>query len=140
MLEIVVDIGSSGVLHIEIHISFGHRMVLREMSYYMDILCNGAGLIYQDESAIVNLRPLRSNTMKIPSLGKELTTHCIGRDEYLELSITFNKILQASCMVAVAMRDKYIVHRTEVNTHLLGIADKDITCSCVQQEVILLRL
>ena len=39
MPEIIVDIVSCGVLHIEILISFGHRICLLDMSYYMDILC-----------------------------------------------------------------------------------------------------
>ena len=88
--EIVVDKNAIGVLHIEILISFGHRMVLRDTSYYMDVLCYCAGPVYQDESVSVNHWPLRSNTMEIPSLGKELTTHSIWRDENLSLSITFN--------------------------------------------------
>ena len=87
MMEIVVDIISCGVLHIEILISFGHRMALRDMSYYMDILCYRAGLIYQDESALINLWPLRSNTMEISSLGIKLTTHSIMRDDNLSTLI-----------------------------------------------------
>ena len=37
-------------------------------------------------------------------------------------------------MVAMSVRDKYIVNRSEVNTHLLGIAYKDITGSSVKQD------
>ena len=77
MTEIVVDKIAIGVLHIEILISFGHWMCLRDMGYYMDALCYCAGLVYQSESVIVNLWPLRSNTMKISSLGKEPTIHSI---------------------------------------------------------------
>ena len=45
MPEIVVDKIAIGILHIKIHISFRHRMVLRDMGYYMDILCYCTGLI-----------------------------------------------------------------------------------------------
>jgi len=115
-------------------------MVLRDMSYYMNVLCYRAGLIYQDESAIVNLWPLCSNAMEIPALGKEPASHSLWRDDNLSLLIMCNEMLQASCMVAVAMRDKHIVHRTEVDTHLLGVADKHVTRSCVQQDAMLIRL
>jgi hypothetical protein len=110
------------------------------MSYYMHVLCYGACPIYQDDSAIVNLRPLRSNTMEISALGKEPASHSIWRDDDMYLIVYLHQMLQASCMVAVAMRDKHIVHRTEVDAHLLSIADKHITCSCVKQDTMLIRL
>ena len=94
------------------------QVCLRDMSYYMDVLCYCAGLIYQDESAIVNLWPLRSNTMEIPSLGKEFSIDGMGRYDDLSIIDFLHQMLQPSCMVAVAMGDKYIVHHTEVNTHL----------------------
>lgn len=93
MTEIVVDIISSGVLYIEILISFRHRMVLKDMSYHMDVLCYCAGLVYHDESVIVLPWPFRNNTMEIPSLGKELTTHGIWRDENLSLLVYFHQML-----------------------------------------------
>jgi len=77
MPEIVVDKIAVNILHKEIHISFGHRMFLRDMSYYMDVLCYCAGLIYQDKSIIVNLWPLCSYAMEISSLGKEISINGI---------------------------------------------------------------
>ena len=56
------------------------------------------------------------------------------------LVINLHEMLQASCMVAVAVRDKYIVHHAEVDVHLRGIADKDVTGSCIQQNAMLLCL
>ena len=56
------------------------------------------------------------------------------------LVINLHEMLQASCMVAVSVRDKYIVNSTEVNTHLLGIADKYITGSSIKQNAMLLCL
>lgn len=35
-------------------------------------------------------------------------------------------------MIAVSVRDKHVVYRAEVNAHLLGISDKDITRSCIE--------
>ena len=78
MTEIVVDISPLGILHIEILISLGHRMNLRDMGYHMETFCDFAGLVYQDKSVIVYFWPLRSNAMQIPSFGKELTAHSIG--------------------------------------------------------------
>ena len=37
----------------------------------------------------------------------------------------------------IGVRDKHIVHRTEVDTHHLCIADKHIACSCVEQNAML---
>ena len=140
MTEIVVDKITINILHIEIHISFGHRMVLRDMSYNMDVLCYCAGLIYQDKSIIVNLWPLCSNTMEISSLRKELTTHCNGRKNNSCFVIDAHKVPKSSCMVAVAMRDKYIVHRAEIYSQAFRIMDEHITGSRVQQDTMLLCL
>ena len=93
MTEIVVEIASSGILHIEILIPLGHRMALGDMSYYMDVLCYGAGLSCQDKSVIVNLRPLRSNTMEISALGIKLTTHCIRREDDFCFVINLHEML-----------------------------------------------
>ena len=113
--EIVVDIIASAVLHIEILISFGHWIVLRNMGYYVDVFCYCAGLVYQDKSAIVNLWPLRSNSMEIPSLGKEFTAQSIWRNNYHSMFVDVQEVLQPSSMVTMSVRDKHIVHYTEVD-------------------------
>ena len=87
MTEIVVDITSIGILHVEILISLGHRMNLGDMGNHMEPFCHFSGLIYQVAPVIIYLWPFRSNAMQIPSLRKELTTHCIGRDDDFSLSI-----------------------------------------------------
>ena len=127
MMEIVVDIIAIGGLHIEILISLGHRMCLGDMSYYMDALCYFAGPVYQDESVAVNLWPLRSNTMEIPPLRKELSTLSIWRNNNLSTFVDTQEVLQPSSMVAMPMRDKHIVNRTEVDAYQLCIAYKNIT-------------
>ena len=63
MTEIVVDIISVGILNIKILIPLGHRVNLRDMGNNMENFCYLTGLVYQKESGIVYLRPLRSNTM-----------------------------------------------------------------------------
>ena len=92
MAEIVVDIISVGILHIEILITLGHRMNLRNMGNHMETFCNLAGLVYQDKPVIVYLRPLRSNAMQIPPLGKELPIHGIRRDDDLCQSIMLQEV------------------------------------------------
>ena len=92
MTEIVVDKIPVGILHIEILISLGHWMILRDMGNHMNTFCNFAGLVYQDESIIVYLQPLRSNAMQIPSFGKEITVHGIWRDDNLSLMIMLQKL------------------------------------------------
>ena len=87
MTEIVMDIIAVGILHIEILIPLGHRMNLRDMGNHMEIFCHFTGLVYQDESVFVYLRPLRSNAMQIPPFGKEMSAHGIGRDDNFGLSI-----------------------------------------------------
>ena len=87
MTEIVVEISPLGILHIEVLITFWHRMNLRDMGNYMDTFCHLAGLVYQDKSVIVYFWPLRSNAVQIPSFGKELTAHGFGRDDDFSLSI-----------------------------------------------------
>ena len=60
-------------------------MILWNVGYYMDAFCYLTGLVYQDESVITYLRPIRSNAMQISSFGKELTAHGIWWDNNLGL-------------------------------------------------------
>ena len=92
MTEIVMDIISVGILHIEILISLGHRMILRYMGNYMDTICHLAGMICQNESVIVYIRPFRSDAMQITSFRKERTTHSIRRDDNLSFLILLQEI------------------------------------------------
>ena len=78
MTEIVMDIISVDIQNIKILITLGHWMNLRYMGNSVKTFCYLKGLVYQDESVIVDLWPLRSNAMQIPSLRKELTSHGIG--------------------------------------------------------------
>ena len=113
MTEIVVDITSVGILHIEIGflptfsrhdrieasfilfiwlnekvlIALGHRMNLWDMGNHMDTFCHLAGLVYQDKSVVIYFWPLSSNAMQIPSLRKEFSAHGVGRDDDLSLLI-----------------------------------------------------
>ena len=90
MTEIVVDIISIDILHIEVGfyptfsrhdrieasfilfiwlnekvlIPLGHWMILRDMGNHMDIFFYLTGLVYQDKSVFVYLRPLRGNVEK----------------------------------------------------------------------------
>ena len=92
MTEIVMDKISISILHIEIQISLGHWMILRNMSNHMDAFYYLTGLIYQEESVIVYLWPIHSNTMQIPSFRKELTTHGIRRNNDLCFSVLLQEI------------------------------------------------
>ena len=62
------------------------------MGNHMDIFFYLTGLVYQDKSVFVYLRPLRGNAMQIPSLGKELTAYGIRRNNDLSLSIMLQEI------------------------------------------------
>ena len=92
MAKIVVDIISISILHIEILIPLGHRVNLRDMGNSMDTFCYLTGLVYQDKSVFVYLWPLSGNAMQIPSLGKEMTAHGIGRDDNLSLLILLHEV------------------------------------------------
>ena len=39
-------------------------------------------------------------------------------------------------MVAVSMRDEYIIHIAEIYAQLLCISDKHITCSSIKQDLV----
>ena len=92
MTEVVVDKISNSILHIKVLISLGHRMALRDMSNHMDAISHLTGLVYQDESIIVHLRPLRGNAMQIPTFGNEMTAYGIGRDDNFCLSIVLQEV------------------------------------------------
>ena len=107
MTEIVMDIVPIGILHIEIgfHPTFsrhdrieasfilfiwlnekvliplGHRIILMDIGNHMDAIIYLTGLVNQDKSFIVYLRPFRSDAMQIPSFGKELAAYRIRRDD-----------------------------------------------------------
>jgi hypothetical protein len=97
-------------------------------------------MVYQTDSVMEMHRPLRRDTVQIASLGEEFAADGIGRYNDFSTLIDAKEVLQPSCMVAVAVRDKYIVNSTEVDAHILGIADKDITGSSIKQNAMLLCL
>ena len=78
MTEIVVDIIPSGVLHIEILISFGHRMILRDMGYNVKAICHLLCMIYQDAPLSYPFGPLGRDAVQVTSFGEELSTDGIG--------------------------------------------------------------
>ena len=126
MTEIVGDVISVGILHVEIPISPGHRVNLRQpalppglpknMGYRIDAVGYFTGMLYQDESWVAYLRPLRSNAMQMTSFGEELATQGIGRDDDFCLLVDGHEMLQASGMVAMSVRDEHIVNLAEVYT------------------------
>ena len=104
------------------------------MGYGIDAFGYLAGPVCQDESFLVNRRPFRGNAMQVPPLGKEFPTYGMGRYNNLGTLIDAQEVLQASGMVAMSVGDKHIVHCAEVDIHLLGITDKDITGPGIQQD------
>ncbi len=138
MTEIVVDVLTISILHIEILISLGHRMNLRDMGNHMETFCDFTGMIYQNKSLIVYLRPLRSNTMQISSFGKELSAHGIGRDDNLCTFIDTQEMLQASGMIAMTVGNENIINIDEVYTQQLCVSNKHVTRSSVKQYLVLL--
>ena len=115
MTEIIVLIVAIRVFYEQMFIALWHRMRLWDMGDNMEVVGYLASIINRYQPPFYLFRPLSSNTVKIPSLGIELPFDGIGRDDNLSLTIMFNKIPQPSRMVAVPMRDKYIIHHTEVN-------------------------
>jgi len=87
MTKIIMNISPISIPHIEVLVSLGHGMNLRDMGNHMDTFCCLAGMVYQNKSVIDYLRPLGGNAVQIPSLGKELTCHGVGRDNNLSLLI-----------------------------------------------------
>ena len=115
-------------------------MILRDMGHHMDAVSYFAGLVYQDESVIVDLRPLRSNAVQIPPFGKECAAYGIGRDDNFSLLIILQEIAQAACMVTMAVGNENIVHINEVYAQQLCISDKHVACSSIKQNLVSLRL
>ena len=140
MTEIVMDIISIDILNIEVLIPLGHWMILRDMGNHMDIFFYLTGLVYQDKSVFVYLRPLCCNAMQISPFGIKLTAYRIGRDDNSRLLITFKQITQTACMVTMPMRNENIVHIAEIYAQQLCVSDKHITCSCIKQDLVPLCL
>ncbi len=92
MTEIVVDIIPVDILNIEILIPLGHRINLGDMGNHVETFCDFAGLVYQNKSVIVYLRPLRSDAVQISSFGIKLSAHGIGRDDNLSILILFQEV------------------------------------------------
>ncbi len=112
---------------------------MKDMGNHMDAVSHFAGLVYQDESVIVYLWPLRSNAMQIPSFGKEPTAHGVGRNDDLSFLMMLQEISQAACMIAMPMRNENIVHITEIYAQQLCVLDKHVTRSCIKQDLVLIR-
>ena len=140
MTEIVIYVVAIRIFYKQMLVALGHWMCLTNMGNDVKTFGYLTGLINQKKPIFIPFWPFCRDTVQISTFGIKLTTQSIWRDDNLSLSITFNKILQSSCMVAVAVRDEHIIYRTEFDAHLLGITDKDITCSCVQQHAMLVRL
>ena len=54
--------------------------------------------------------------------------------------VHLHEILQPSCMIAVAMRDEYIINATKVFPKPLSITDKHVTGSRIKQDAVSIRL
>ena len=140
MTEIVVYVVALGILYKEVLIAPGHRMGMRNMGKDMQAVSYLARNIYKDYSLLHLLRPLSSNGMQIASLGKEPPADGIGRNKDLRPVVYLQQMLQTSCVVAMAMGDKDIVNGAEVDAQPLGIADKHIGGSRIEQDAILVCL
>ena len=77
--------------------------------------------------------------MQGQTLGEKLSAHRMGGHDDLRLVINGHEMLQATCMVAMAVGDKHIVHRTEVYPQSLCISYKHIAGSRVKQDSVTLR-
>jgi hypothetical protein len=78
MTEIIMYIFAIGTFHKKVFVTLWHWVNLGDMGNDMNAFGYLTGLVYQDKSVFVYLRPLRGNAMQIPSPGKELTAHGIG--------------------------------------------------------------
>ena len=60
----------------------------------------------------------------------------ILRDDDLCPMVDVQKVSETSRMVAMPVREKQIVNVLQVNAQGLGIAQKNVTRSCVQQDAV----
>ena len=66
--EIILNVLPLCILDKEMLITFGHRMNLRDVSYYINIVCNASAMLNRQQSLFGNLRPSRCNAVKMPSV------------------------------------------------------------------------
>ena len=137
MTKIVVNIISINILHIEVLIALRHRMNLGNMGYNLNASCYLTCLVNQSESVISYLWPFCSNAMQIPPLRKELPTHSIGRDDDFCLLIMLQEVPQATCMVAMPMRNENIIDIAEIDAQTLCISNQHIACPRIKQELMM---
>jgi hypothetical protein len=99
-----------------------------------------AGVVDHQKTVFVSFRPLSSDTMKIASFRIEFAANGIRRDNDLGALVDAKEMLESPSMVAMSMREKHVVQRAEVDAHLLGIADKDVAGTSVEQDAVVTGL
>ena len=138
--EVVVDVSVGGLLHKQVLVALGHRVLLGDVGDDVEAIGDLAGVVDHQKTVSFLRGPLCGDTVEIAALGEKLSADGMWRDDDLGALVDAYEMLESPGMVAMSVRDKHIVHRAEVDAHLLGIADKDVAGTGVEQDAVLAGL
>ena len=68
--------------------------------------------------------------------GEILPSDGILRNDDLCPMVDVQEVSETSCMVAMPVREKQIVNAPQIHAQGLGITQKNVTRSCVQQDAV----
>ena len=139
MPEIVQDVFTIWIQDIEVPIAFGHGMLMRYVRYRIESIGYFSTLIDSLKTLTGNLGPLCRDAMQGQAFREKLSAHGVGRHDDLGMSVDGHEMFQTSGMVTMAMGDKHIVHRAEVNPQSLRIMNEYVAGSCIEQDSMTLR-
>jgi len=140
MTEIIRKVVALIIPNEQMPVALGHGMGLWNMSHDTDAVGDLTGMVHHDGPLPYPLRPYRGDAVQVISHGIELSIDGLWRYDDFRPFVNFYKMTQTSRMVAVAMGDEDIIHRPEIDIHLLRIADEHVTGSCVEQDAMMPRL
>ena len=137
--EVIPHTAAVGFLCEEVPVALRHRVDLGYVCHDVDVVADASAVFHRQQSLRWHLRPRCRDAVQALSPGVELSFEGIGRDDDFCLVVHLHEMLQSSRMVAVSVGDEHVVHRAEIDARSLRITDKDITCSCVKQNPMMLR-
>ena len=83
MTEIIVDVSVGGLLHKQVLVALGHRVLLGDVGDDVEAIGDFAGVVDHQKTVSFLRGPLRGDTVEIAALGEKLSADGMWRDDDL---------------------------------------------------------
>ncbi len=134
--EVVGYVVAVRILYEQVAVGLWQRKALWDVGKDMQVAIQGTRFVDEDGSRPKCLRPGGRDAVQSFSAREIPPSDGILRDDDSRPMVDVQEVGESSCMVAMPVREKQIVNVLQVNAQGLGIAQKNVTRSCVQQDAV----